>query len=105
MSNLYHQDIYKFDEPVKSYWESTSNTKNKYNKLEKNIQTNIYDDIDKCIQYVEFLKEDLSLPTFVRHSRTNEDFVICIMDMCFKTKAKERASLGDLTALLSSISI
>ena len=21
MSNLYHQDIYKFDEPVKSYWE------------------------------------------------------------------------------------
>jgi len=41
MSNLYHQDIYKFDEPVKSYWESISNTKNKYNKLEKNKQTNI----------------------------------------------------------------
>ena len=41
MSNLYHRDIYKFDEPVKSYWETTSNTNNKYNKLEKNIQTNI----------------------------------------------------------------
>ena len=32
MSDLYHQDIYKFDEPVKSYWEATSNTNNKYNK-------------------------------------------------------------------------
>ena len=41
MSNLYHRDIYKFNEPVKSYWETTSNTNNKYNKLEKNIQTNI----------------------------------------------------------------
>jgi len=41
MSNLYHKDIYKFDEPVKSYWETTSDTNNKYNKLEKNIQTNI----------------------------------------------------------------
>ena len=41
MSNLYHRDIYKFDEPIKSYWETTSNTNNKYNKLEKNIQTNI----------------------------------------------------------------
>ena len=41
MSNLYHKNIYKFDEPVKSYWESTYNTKNKYNKLEKNKQTNI----------------------------------------------------------------
>ena len=41
MSNLYHEDIYKFNEPVKSYWESTSDTNNKYKKLEKNIQTNI----------------------------------------------------------------
>ena len=41
MSNLYHHDIYKFNEPVKSYWETTFNTNNKYNKLEKNIQTNI----------------------------------------------------------------
>ena len=30
MSNLYHRDIYKFDEPVKSYWEATFNTNNKY---------------------------------------------------------------------------
>jgi len=41
MSNLYHQDIYKFEEPVKSYWETTSNTNNEYKKLDKNIKTNI----------------------------------------------------------------
>ena len=42
MAKLYHQDIYNFDEPVKSYWETTINTNNyKYEKLNKNIQTNI----------------------------------------------------------------
>ena len=41
MTNLYHKDIYKFEEPVKSYWETTIDTKNKYENLTKNIQTNI----------------------------------------------------------------
>jgi len=41
MNNLYHSDIYKFNEPIKSYWETTVDTKNKYEKLTKNIQTNI----------------------------------------------------------------
>ena len=41
MTNLYHSDIYKFEEPIKSYWETTVDTKNKYKKLKKNIQTNI----------------------------------------------------------------
>jgi len=41
MNNLYHSDIYKFNEPIKSYWETTVDTKNKYEKLIKNIQTNI----------------------------------------------------------------
>ena len=41
MSNLYHQDTYNFSEPIKSYWETTQNTQNKYKKLEKNLQTNI----------------------------------------------------------------
>ena len=41
MSNLYHNDIYKFEEPIKSYWETTCSSKNKYEKLKKNIQTNI----------------------------------------------------------------
>jgi len=41
MNNLYHSDIYKFNEPIKSYWETTVDSKNKYEKLIKNIQTNI----------------------------------------------------------------
>ena len=41
MSNLYHNDIYKFEEPVKSYWESTTTSNYKYEKLSKNIKTNI----------------------------------------------------------------
>ena len=41
MSNLYHQDIYRFEEPVKSFWETTHRSNDKYEKLNKNIQTNI----------------------------------------------------------------
>ncbi len=41
MTNLYHKDIYNFDEPIKSYWETTAITNNKYKNLNKNIQTNI----------------------------------------------------------------
>ena len=41
MSQLYHKDIYTFDTPIKSYWETTINSNNKYSKLEKDLQTNI----------------------------------------------------------------
>ena len=41
MNNLYHKDIYKFDEPIKSYWETTINTSNEYKTFEKNTKTNI----------------------------------------------------------------
>ena len=41
MVNFYHEDIYNFEQPVKSYWETTTTTNFKYAKLEKNIQTNI----------------------------------------------------------------
>ena len=41
MSNLYHEDIYKFEEPVKSFWETTYQSNNKYEKLNQDIQTNI----------------------------------------------------------------
>ena len=41
MSNLYHKDIYNFNEPIKSYWETTFDTNNKYKILEKNIKANI----------------------------------------------------------------
>jgi len=67
MSNLYHEDIYKFDEPVKSYWETTSDTNNKYNKLEKNIQTNIvvigggYTGISCALSLAKNFNEDVVL--------------------------------------------
>ena len=41
MTNLYHDDIYKFENPVNSYWESTVDTKNKYKSLDKDISANI----------------------------------------------------------------
>tara|TARA_B100001540_G_scaffold70148_1_gene63200 strand:+ start:720 stop:2051 length:1332 start_codon:yes stop_codon:yes gene_type:complete len=41
MASLYHKDIYKFDESVKSYWETTANPNNKYPKIEKDKQANI----------------------------------------------------------------
>ena len=41
MASLYHKDIYKFDESVKSYWETTANSNNKYPKIEKDKQANI----------------------------------------------------------------
>ncbi len=41
MTNLYHKDIYNFDKPIKSYWETTAITNNKYKNLNENIQTNI----------------------------------------------------------------
>ena len=41
MTGLYHQDIYKFEKPINSYWETTADTKNRYNKLKEDINTNI----------------------------------------------------------------
>ena len=41
MSNLYHEDIYQFEKPVNSYWESTIDTNNDYKTLDTNINANI----------------------------------------------------------------
>ena len=41
MANLYHEDIYKFEKPVKSYWESTIDTNNNYKTLDTNFNANI----------------------------------------------------------------
>ena len=41
MKNLYHSDIYKFNTPVKSYWEETSNEKLNLERLTKNINCEI----------------------------------------------------------------
>ena len=37
MAILYHNDIYKFSEPVNSYWETTADTNKKYNKLSEHM--------------------------------------------------------------------
>ncbi len=41
MTNLYHDDIYKFEKPVKSYWESTIDKNNNYKTLDTDINTNV----------------------------------------------------------------
>ena len=41
MNNLYHPDIYKFDTPIKSYWEDTSNTNFDLEKLNKDTSAEI----------------------------------------------------------------
>ena len=41
MKNINHSDIYKFNTPVKSYWEETSNEKLNLEKLTKNINCEI----------------------------------------------------------------
>lgn len=67
----------------------------------KNIQTNIYNNLNECSLYVEYLKEDLSLPSFVRKYHSNEEFIIGLMDMCFKTDIKNRAGMSDLLSLFN----
>jgi serine/threonine protein kinase len=63
-----------------------------------NIQMNVYNDINTCIQYINGLKERPS-PSFIK-SKSNENFIISIMDMCFKTDIDNRASIRDLLYLL-----
>ena len=41
MASLYHDDIYKFEKPINSYWESTVNSKVKYKTLDKDISANV----------------------------------------------------------------
>ena len=41
MKNLYHSDIYNFETPVKSYWEDISNDNLEFEKLTKDINSEI----------------------------------------------------------------
>ena len=41
MANLYHNDIYKFEKPINSYWESTISTHSKYETFQKDLSTNV----------------------------------------------------------------
>ena len=68
MASLYHKDIYKFEEPINSYWETTINTKkNEYKEVNKNIQTNIvvigggYTGISCALSLAKNFNEDVVL--------------------------------------------
>ena len=67
MSQLYHNDIYQFDTPVKSYWEHVTSKKKKYDTLEKNISSNIvvmgggYTGISCALQLAKEYHEDVIL--------------------------------------------
>ena len=41
MKNIYHSDIYKFEKPVNSYWEDTSNENFNLDKLNKDIKSEV----------------------------------------------------------------
>ena len=41
MKNIYHSDIYKFQEPVKSYWEDTTKENFNLSKLTKDISSEV----------------------------------------------------------------
>ena len=41
MENIYHSDIYKFEKPVNSYWEDTTNENFNLGKLTKDIKSEV----------------------------------------------------------------
>ena len=41
MKNIYHKDIYKFEKPVNSYWEDTTNENFNLGKLNKDIKSEV----------------------------------------------------------------
>ena len=67
MSQLYHNDMYQFDTPVKSYWEHITSKKKKYDTLEKNVSSNIvvmgggYTGISCALQLAKEYHEDVIL--------------------------------------------
>ena len=67
MANLYHDDIYKFENPVNSYWESTVDTKNNYKTLDKDMSANIvvigggYTGLSCALSLVKKYNEDVVL--------------------------------------------
>ena len=65
MSQLYHNDMYDFNNPVKSYWEySIDNNSSNFKELKKDIITNIlvvgagYTGISCALQLAKKYNED-----------------------------------------------
>lgn len=68
----------------------------------KNIQNNKYNDVNECIKYIQYFKDDLSIPPFIRKSKPNENFMISMMDLCLKTDIKERATIYEISNILDN---
>ena len=67
MSNLYHKDIYKFEKPINSYWESTIKHEDKFKTLDTDMRANIvvigggYTGLSCALSLVEKHNEDVVL--------------------------------------------
>ena len=67
MSSLYHKDIYKFEKPINSYWESTVKHKDKFKTLDTDMSANIvvigggYTGLSCALSLVEKHNEDVVL--------------------------------------------
>ena len=67
MTSLYHKDIYKFEKPINSYWESTVKPKDKFKTLDTDMSANIvvigggYTGLSCALSLVEKHNEDVVL--------------------------------------------
>ena len=67
MSSLYHKDIYKFEKPINSYWESTVKPRDKFKTLDTDMSANIvvigggYTGLSCALSLVEKHNEDVVL--------------------------------------------
>ena len=67
MTNLYHKDIYNFENPVNSYWESTTDSNDKYKTLDRDISANVvvigggYTGLSCALSLVKKYNEDVVL--------------------------------------------
>ena len=52
MKNIYHKDIYKFEKPVKSYWEDTTKENFNLKRLAEDIKSEVVKEISLDKGYV-----------------------------------------------------
>ena len=67
MKNIYHKDIYKFEKPVKSYWEDTTKENFNLKRLTEDIKSEIvvigggYRGLSCVINLIEYYNLDVIL--------------------------------------------